>query len=112
MTGKTFVLFLMEDKNYKNAATEAEQQQRIDLYRNWAITLRKEGIPIEGTKLQDEIHLLKGSAEEPLPASPTGEIAGYFLLDAASFQDAIRLAKSCPHLQFGGRIQVRRIHPV
>lgn len=36
---------------------------------------------------------------------------GYFLIRAASDQEALDLARSCPFLRHGGRIEVRRINP-
>ena len=36
---------------------------------------------------------------------------GFFVIDASSDQEALGLARSCPFLRHGGRIEVRRIHP-
>ncbi|HEY6321757.1 MAG TPA: hypothetical protein VJA16_09390 [Thermoanaerobaculia bacterium] len=36
---------------------------------------------------------------------------GFFVIAASSDQEALSLAKSCPFLRHGGRIEVRRIHP-
>ncbi len=36
---------------------------------------------------------------------------GFFVIFAASDQEALGLARSCPFLRHGGRIEVRRIHP-
>jgi hypothetical protein len=36
---------------------------------------------------------------------------GFFLIVASSDQEALGLARSCPFLRWGGRIEVRRIHP-
>jgi hypothetical protein len=36
---------------------------------------------------------------------------GFFVIRAASDQEALRLARSCPFLRHGGRIDVRRINP-
>jgi hypothetical protein len=38
-------------------------------------------------------------------------IGGYFLIRAADDAAALALARSCPHLRHGGRIEVRRIRP-
>ena len=37
-------------------------------------------------------------------------VGGYFLISAESYDDAVALAATCPHLDFG-RIEVRRIEP-
>jgi hypothetical protein len=36
---------------------------------------------------------------------------GFFVIVASSDQEALRIARSCPFLRHGGRIEVRRIHP-
>ncbi len=36
---------------------------------------------------------------------------GFFLIAASSDQEALGIARSCPFLRHGGRIEVRRIHP-
>ena len=108
MSESTFVLFLLEDASYQDAKGEPQQQERISAYRNWAMDLRKQGIPITGTKLQDEKQLLGAMMEQ------TGKekISGYFLIDAGSREEALVIARRCPHLRYGGRIEVRRVHPV
>lgn len=109
MSENTFVLFLMEDSQYRSARTASEQQQRVQLYRAWAIDLRIHGIPVSGAKLRPEMSFL--SMGSPLQQSEY-EIAGYFLVDAKNETEALRIARTCPHLQFGGKIELRRIDPV
>jgi hypothetical protein len=36
---------------------------------------------------------------------------GFFVIAASSDQEALGIARSCPFLRHGGRIEVRRIHP-
>jgi hypothetical protein len=36
---------------------------------------------------------------------------GFFVIVASSDQEALAIARSCPFLRHGGRIEVRRIHP-
>ncbi len=36
---------------------------------------------------------------------------GFFVIAAASDQEALDIARSCPFLRHGGRIELRRIHP-
>lgn len=108
MSENTFVLFLMEDSQYRSARTASEQQQRVQLYRDWAIDLRNRGIPVSGAKLRPEISFVS-----PNSALHAGSgIAGYFLVDAENETEALRIARTCPHLQFGGKIELRRIDPV
>ena len=47
------------------------------------------------------------AAEEPA-GDPT-KLVGYFLVQAASRDAAVKLAWNCPHLKYGGRVVVRAI---
>ncbi len=38
-------------------------------------------------------------------------VAGYYLIQAESYEDAVECSEDCPHLEFG-TIEVRRIHVV
>ena len=45
------------------------------------------------------------------PYSETKElVGGYYVIEAADYAEAIEIAKTSPHLRFGGRIEVREIH--
>jgi hypothetical protein len=34
---------------------------------------------------------------------------GYFIFQATDFDEAVEVASNCPTLEFGGRIQLRRV---
>lgn len=108
MSENTYVVFLKKGHEYKEARNEKERRERIEQYRNWARDIKQKGVAISGTKLRDEIHFLGRG-----PTVKESEIvSGYFLIDAGSLQEAIRLSRTCPHLLYGGAIEVRRVDPV
>jgi hypothetical protein len=44
------------------------------------------------------------------PYSETKEVlGGYYLIEAASYDEAVRLSLDHPHLQYDGTIEVRRV---
>jgi hypothetical protein len=44
------------------------------------------------------------------PFSEAKEVlGGYFLITAASYDEAVRRAGDCPHLEYGGTIEVRQV---
>jgi hypothetical protein len=110
MTEKTFAFFLIEDEHFQKPQNEAELQERIDLYRSWGRRLKDKGVLVNGTKLKDERYLLSANGAER--EADTSEIAGYFLIDATNLSNALEIARTCPHLRFGGKIEIRQIHPV
>jgi hypothetical protein len=41
--------------------------------------------------------------------SARGVLAGYFIIGAASLEEARSIARDCPHLKYGGSVEIRRI---
>jgi hypothetical protein len=53
-----------------------------------------------------------GSTVTDGPFPETKEVVGgVFLIAGADYEDAVAVASTCPHLEFG-RIEVRRVDPV
>jgi hypothetical protein len=112
-TSPRFVLFLHEDAGYHLAGDAGE---RVDEYRRWAQGLREGGRLVAGEKLMEEGTLLgpdsAGSAMSRISVSGGDIVAGYFVIAAPDDQTALGIARDCPHLRHGGRIELRRIDPV
>jgi hypothetical protein len=110
-----FVLFLYEDGDYGAPPPDAVAG-RVEEYRRWARALRDKGSLIEGQKLKDAGEILSGAGEaasvrEGRPQAPEGILAGYFIVAARDAEEALAIARGCPHLKHRGRIAVREIEP-
>ncbi len=58
----------------------------------------------QGAAGTDKVSVVDG------PFAETKEvIGGYFILEAKDYAEAAELSKSCPHLAFGGKIELRQI---
>ncbi|HXO27014.1 MAG TPA: hypothetical protein VOA80_06710 [Thermoanaerobaculia bacterium] len=67
---------------------------------------------VVGEKLDMVGWVVKSSRVAALPPMDLRDAPdGFFVIDASSDQEALGLARSCPFLRHGGRIEVRRIHP-
>jgi len=77
--------------------------------RRWALGLRDRGRGISGEKLGDA-RVVLGAPAPPEPGAGLA-IGGFFILEAASIEGAAQLARGCPHMKHGGRIEVRPIDP-
>jgi len=87
--------------------------ERVEMYRQWAIGLDRAGRLVEAEKLTAEGLVLDGAAAAVRPlAIDAASPSGFFLIRAASLEEAIVLARECPHARLGGRITVRPIDPV
>jgi hypothetical protein len=101
-----FALFLYEAPG-EPPLDERRMEQRVEEYRSWARGLRARGHEIRGEKLEPVGRRLgpSGSGEEGWP------LGGYFVISARDLDAAVALARSCPHLKHGGRVEVRAIAP-
>lgn len=102
-----FALFLYDAPDEKGL-TEAEMGARIDEYRSWARGVRASGREIAGEKLQPEGRFV--GPGPPDSSSVSGwPLGGYFVISAPDMESAIAVAKTCPHVKHGGRVEVRPI---
>lgn len=99
-SGPLFALLLYGEPTVDANAGEAPL---VDEYRRWADDLRQKGRYVTGERL--------GDAVESIGAAPGPPIRGFFLVSAPTFEDAMDVARSCPHVRRGGHIVVRPIDP-
>lgn len=105
---RQFVLLLLEPMSEPLDA--AEEAARVIEYGNWAGRLAAEGRLLAGEKLEDAIAIVGGREQAPNRA-PEERVTGFFIVRAASLDDALVVARDCPHARHGNRIEVRAIDP-
>jgi hypothetical protein len=113
-----FVLFLRDTGSYTGEANPADIQAIIQKYVAWGDRLRAAGKMVAGQKLHDgEGRLMRpvGSGPASITDGPFTEakevLGGFFILNAADYDEAVALASDCPHLEFG-TIEIRRVEVV
>jgi hypothetical protein len=81
-------------------------------YRDWAMQRQAEGRLVAAEKLAGETRVMHGRGEA-LAVTESADsdrvLGGYFLITAPSLEDALALAKTHPHLKYGGEVEVRPI---
>lgn len=111
-----FMLILHDHPaDFQRRFSAADMQQIIEDYRSWAMRMAKEGRLSGKNKLRDDGG--KVVAGEPgrtrVVDGPYAEakevVGGYFIVKADDYAQAVELAKSCPHLKYGPKIDVREI---
>ncbi|HWS99317.1 MAG TPA: YciI family protein [Pyrinomonadaceae bacterium] len=112
--GKTgapeFMLVLRSSNAQSGPPAPEEVARRVREYGDWAGRLRRQGVRVEGERLAREARLLRGAGAGSSENGPVSEtIAGYFLIEARDFDEAVRLAEGCPHLKYGGSVEVRQV---
>lgn len=109
-----FVL-LFQDNVGAAAPTEEEYRAILKDFGDWARKLRAEGRLLGGHKLTDEPGRSMKKKDSAVlvmdgPFAETKEmISGLMVIEAEDYDSAVDLARSCPQLKYGGRIEVRQI---
>jgi hypothetical protein len=109
-------MFLMHDQPAAFAKmTPDEMQKVVQRYIAWGKSLRARKRLEGGHKLANEPgRVMRKKRDKVLvsdgPYAESREVlGGYFLVKAKDYDDAAKLAADCPHLDYGGAIEVRQV---
>ena len=113
-----YMILLQEEPAQADAEMSPEEIQSIVAkYVAWRENLAGQGRLHGSNKLKDEGGKLMQKAGGTTqvtdgPYSETKEvIAGYFVIEAASYEEAVAMCQTCPHLDYG-TITVREVDMV
>jgi len=98
----TFVLLLREEE-----PIQGDERLLYEEYAAWARDQAGAAALVGGERLAPGSRVVGGSASGG--ATQTAAVTGYFLLSVSTYDEALRIARSCPHVRHGGAIEVRRI---
>jgi hypothetical protein len=101
-------ILLMQDDDVWQTFSDEEKQGWIVKIRNFAMMIEERVVQADPVKPVGRF--LSGESVEVVdytgdPVAPSG----YFIFQAEDWDDALGVAKLCPTLQFGGRLQLREI---
>lgn len=110
-----FLLVLRSSARELQADTPEEAVRKYREYEAWAGEIHKAGLMLGGEELKAESRLLRAiggrvAISESLPGQSEGVVAGYFLIRAEDYNHAATIAERCPHLKYGGSVEVRQIN--
>jgi hypothetical protein len=105
-------MLLFRGNDWPRSLSPEETQKVTDQWMAWFKRLTEEGKAIAGNPLEPEGKIVSGKnravSDGPFTESKEA-IAGYFLLDVASLDEAVAIAQGCPGLPYGARIEVRAV---
>jgi hypothetical protein len=109
-----FMLILHSTPNNMAKLSPTDIQAILEKYNAWTGKLAAAGKLVAGHKLTDDGGkvMAKTSGKPTAVDGPYSEakevVGGYFLIKAASYDEAVQLASDCPHVPMG-RTEVRQI---
>lgn len=110
-----YLLLLYEAPEAFEDMSPEELQRAIERYRAWTEELKRTGRFVASDKLTEgEGRVLRKEGKELRvtdgPFTETKEvIGGYYAVRADSYDDAVAVSRGCPHLDYGGTIEVREV---
>lgn len=113
-----YILFLHQDLDRPRPSSPDEAMAMFKAYRDWADKMRAEGRHKGGEKLTDDAGRVlrpngKSASVTDGPYAESKEVVGgFFVISAKNYDEACAIAQTCPHIQFGGRIEVRQIDQI
>jgi hypothetical protein len=104
--GESYLLLLHEDEDFGAGRTPEEHARLVERYARWARDLGSRCSA--GDELDERaVELRPGTAALEREAGP--RIGGFFRIEVADSAEALEVARSCPHLEQGGWIELRRV---
>ena len=107
-----FMMILHSPPGQHQNVSPTEIQHIIEKYEAWFNKLRESGRLLESHKLREEggkVFTMKGGRVSVVdgPYTEAKEVvAGYGVIRADSYEEAVELMRDCPHLAFG-RLELR-----
>jgi hypothetical protein len=110
-----FILFLQETPGSFSQYSPEEMGAIVGKYIAWTNSLQERDLLVSSNKLKDEggrwlKHENGALSVVDGPYTEAAEvIGGYYVVKATDYDEAVALANECPHLSYGGRIEVREV---
>src|SRR5882724_7120036 len=106
-----YLLLLYDNPTHWNDISPEEMQKILQKYIAWGTKLRQQGIHKGSNKLADDPgKVMRGRTAARVTDGPYSEtkevLGGYYLIEVPSYDAAVDAARDCPHLEYGGTIEV------
>lgn len=108
----SYLLLLHESEDTMSGATPDEIESAVAEYTAWAAELAERNLLESAAKLVDFAGWELVMGDEGPTSRPRGRvpgIEGFFVIRAQSDEQALEIARDCPHLGRGGEVELRPI---
>lgn len=106
-----YMLLLYDNPMKWGALSPEEMQKAIEKYGAWT----KKPFTVDSKRLAEDVgKVIRLEAGKPRatdgPYSETKEVlGGYYIIEAADYDEAVKLSLEHPHVEYGGAIEVRHV---
>ena len=113
-----FMLLLHQVPQERRPKSAEDFAAVLKEYMAWTDRIRAEGRHKGGHKLTFDAGKVVAAANGQVTVTdgPFAEskevVGGFYLISAADYEDACRVAATSPHLTYGGRIEVRQVDDI
>src|SRR5437660_1555636 len=103
-----FMLLLYDDPSQWRKVSPEEMQKAIEKYRAW----RDKPFTKNAIRLADDVGKVMRAEGGRVRATdgPYSEskevVGGFYIIEAANYDEAVKLANDHPHLEYGGTLEV------
>jgi hypothetical protein len=106
-------MLIFRGTDWHNGLSPEKMQQVASEWMAWFKRLTDEGKVIGGNPLEAAGKIVSGRGGRVVADGPFAEskeaIGGYFLLNVNSLDEAVAIARECPGLAYGARVEVRPV---
>jgi hypothetical protein len=106
-------MLIFRDTDWHKGLSPEEMQQVVGQWMTWFSRLKDEGRVTAGSPLEPEGKIVSGKGGRLVVDGPFAEskeaIGGYFLLKVESLDEAVDIARECPGLPYGVKVEVRPV---
>jgi len=105
-------MLLFRGTDLRKGLSPEELQKVSEKWMTWFRRLTEQGKAVAGQPLERDGKIVSGKdrvvSDGPFAESKEA-IGGYFLLDVATMDEAVAIARECPGLPYGIRVEVRPV---
>src|SRR5262245_31254194 len=106
-------LLIFRGNDWHKGLSSEEMQQVAGQWMTWFNQLTDQGKALAGNPLENEGKIVSGKNGRVVVDGPFAEskeaIGGYFLLQVNNLEEALAIAKNCPGLPYGIKVEVRPV---
>jgi len=107
-------MFLVQGGGCQDGGLSAEQMQAkmTEVYA-WIESLTTKGVMSAAQPLTPERKIVSGKngriISDGIAAESKEAVGGFFIVNAATMDEALNIARTCPMFNYGGQLEVRQI---